>query len=66
MGPFGLKRQGGFPNAVGVWLKYLWVSLAHFLGPTRAVSKLDTLAAPYSPDLRLVSVLAMVVSPDVV
>ena len=35
MGPFGLKHQGGSSNHVGVWLKYLWVSLSHLLGPTR-------------------------------
>ena len=35
MGPVGLKPQGGSSNHVGVWLKYLWVSLSHLLGPAR-------------------------------
>ena len=35
MGPVGLKPQGGSSNQVGVWLKYLWVSLSHLLGLTR-------------------------------
>ena len=35
MGPVGLKHQGGSSNAVGVGLKYLWVSLSHLLEPAR-------------------------------
>ena len=58
MGPFGLKPQGGSSNAVGVWLKYLWVSLSHLLGLTREVPRFDTLTPPYCPGLRLVSVRA--------
>ena len=40
MGPVGLKHQGGASNAVGVWLKYLWVSLSHLLGPAREAPSL--------------------------
>ena len=42
MGPVGLKPQGGSSNAVGVWLKYLWVSLSHLLGPAREALGFDT------------------------
>ena len=42
MGPVGLKHQGGSSNAVGVWLKYLWVSLSHLLGPAREAPWFDT------------------------
>ena len=47
MGPFGLKYQGGSSNHVGVWLKYLWVSVSHLLGPAREAPRSDTLTPPY-------------------
>ena len=47
MGPFGLKHQGGSSNHVGVWLKYLWVSLSHLLEPTREAPRFDALTPPY-------------------
>ena len=43
MGPVGLKHQGGSSNHVGVWLKYIWVSLSHLLGPTREAPRSDSL-----------------------
>ena len=51
MGPFGLKPQGAPSNAVGVWLKYLWVSLSHLLGLTREAPRFDTLTPPCCPSL---------------
>ena len=53
-----LEAPGGSSNHVGVGLKYLWVSLSHLLGPTREAPRSDTLAPPYCPSLRLVSVRA--------
>ena len=47
MGPFGLKPQGGSSNAVGVGLKYLWVSVSHLLGPAREAPRFDALTPPY-------------------
>ena len=64
MGPVGLKPQGGSSNAVGVGLKYLWVSVSHLLGPAREAPRFDALTLSYCPSLRLVSVRALQPSLD--
>ena len=46
-GTLWLEAPRGSSNHVGVWLKYLWVSLSHLLGPTREAPRFDALTPPY-------------------